>query len=67
MAYVPHPVVKEILRQHDGLDTRAKWIAKIQEYDLEIQPTKLVRGKGLAQLLAEGDEEALGLKKMRHL
>ena len=50
-AYVMHLVVKEILKQQDGLDIRAKWIAKIQEYDLEMQPTKLVRGRGLAQIL----------------
>ena len=48
MAYVSHPTFKEILKQQDGLDARAKWIMKIQEYDLEIQPTKLVKGRGLA-------------------
>ena len=63
MAYVLHPAVKEILKQQDGLDIRAKWIAKIQEYDLEIQPTKLVRGRGLPQLLTEGNEEVLDLKE----
>ena len=30
MAYVPHPTVKETLKQQDGLDSRAKWIANIQ-------------------------------------
>ncbi|XP_057870679.2 uncharacterized protein LOC131077243 [Cryptomeria japonica] len=33
------------------------WIAKIQEYDFEIKPTKLVRGKGLCQLIAENDSD----------
>lgn len=56
MAYVPHPAVKEILKQQDDLDAQAKWITKIQEYDLEIQPTKLIKDRGLAQLLAEGKE-----------
>ena len=30
---------------------------------MEKQPTKLVRGRGLAQLLAEGNEEVLNLKE----
>ena len=45
------------------MDIRARWIAKIQEYDFGIKPTKLVRGRGLAQLLAEGNEEVLDLKE----
>ncbi|XP_059076512.1 uncharacterized protein LOC131875838 [Cryptomeria japonica] len=36
---------------------RGTWIAKIQEYDLEIKPTKLVRGRGLCQLMVEGISE----------
>ena len=62
MAYVPHPIVKEIMKQHEGLDAREKWITNIREYDLEIQPTKLVKGRGLARLLAEGNKD-LSLKE----
>ncbi|XP_059068351.1 uncharacterized protein LOC131054285 [Cryptomeria japonica] len=36
---------------------RGNWIAKIQEYDLEIKPTKLVQGRGLCQLMAENIPE----------
>ena len=32
--------VKEILSQIDTEGRRGKWIPKIQEYDLEIKPTK---------------------------
>ena len=59
IAFVPYPVVKDGLVQHDGLGIRAKWISKIQEYDLEIRPIKVVKGRGLAKLLAEGNEESL--------
>jgi len=38
-----------------------RWIAKIQEYDLEIKPTKLVKGQGLAKLLIEKNCEAMGV------
>ncbi|XP_057863203.1 uncharacterized protein LOC131071404 [Cryptomeria japonica] len=33
-------------------ERRGKWIATIQEYDIEIQPMRLVRGQALAQTLA---------------
>ena len=44
IAYVPNSVVKDILTQngHDG--RRGKWIATILEYDIEIKPTKLIKG-----------------------
>jgi hypothetical protein len=63
VAYVPHSVVKDILAQQDFLGVRGKWVAKIQEYDLEIRPTKLIKGQGLAQMMAEGNEVALGMKE----
>ena len=44
-----------------------KWVSKIQEYDLEIKPTKLVKGQGLAQMLMKGNENALGISfKLNH-
>jgi hypothetical protein len=51
IAYVPTSVVKDILIQPDSEGKRGKWIAKIQEYDVEIKPTKLVKGQGLEKLL----------------
>ena len=51
IAFVPHVVVKYILSQ-DPDGKRGKWIAVILEYDLEIKPTKLIMGQGLAQLMA---------------
>jgi hypothetical protein len=59
-AYVPSASVKDIL-VHPNIDgRRGKWIAKILEFDLEIKPTKLVKGQGLAKLLAESNCRALG-------
>ena len=40
---------------------RSKWIAKILEFDLEIKPTKLIKGQGLAKLLAEANCQSLGV------
>jgi hypothetical protein len=52
IAYVPTSSVKDILVQPDSDGRRGWWLAKIQEFDLEVKPTKLVKGQGLAKLLA---------------
>jgi hypothetical protein len=36
-----------------------QWVSKIQEYDLEIKPTKIIKGQGLAQMLTENNQEAI--------
>jgi hypothetical protein len=53
--------VKDILIQPDLDGRRGKWIAKILEFDLEIKPTKLIKGQGLSKLLAESNCKALGI------
>ena len=37
------------------------------EYDVEIKPTKMVKGQGLAKLLVDSNCEALGLHLMAKL
>jgi hypothetical protein len=59
--YVPSTSVKDILIQPDVDGRRGKWIAKILEFDLEIKPTKLVKGKGLSKLLVESNCRTLGI------
>jgi hypothetical protein len=61
IGYVPNSTVKDVLSQSEGLGSRGRWIAKIQEYDLEIKPTKLVKGQGLAKMLTKGNKKALGM------
>ena len=51
VAYVPNSTVKDVKVQSDVEGKRGKWIAKIQEYDLDIKSTKLVKGQGLEKLL----------------
>ena len=52
--YVPDPAVKSILTQQEvGCNNRGVWIEKVQEYDIEIKPTKLVRGNALCKSLAQ--------------
>ena len=60
-AFVPTAFVKDIIIQGDSEGKRGKWIAKIQEYDLDIHPTKLIKGQGLAKILSESNYQALGI------
>ena len=66
IAYVPNIVVKDILSQDlDG--KRGKWISLILEYDLQIKPTKLIKGQGLARLMAESNLQALDINMVNTL
>ena len=59
VAYVPSAVVNDILTQLDPEGRRAKWIAILLKYDLEIKYTKVIKGQGLSKLMTqEGIEEA---------
>ena len=51
LAYVPSSTVKEILAQPDSEGKRGRWIEKVMEYDVDIKPTKLVKGQGLGKIL----------------
>ena len=61
LAYVPNAAVKDVLVQTDPEGRRGKWIAALLEYDVEIKPTKLVKGQGLAKLMAESNLHALDI------
>ncbi|XP_059064237.1 uncharacterized protein LOC131856454 [Cryptomeria japonica] len=36
---------------------RASWVSKIQEFNLDIKPTKLFKGQGLCRLMAENESK----------
>ena len=61
IAYVPFATIKDVLTQPDADGRRAKWIAKLIEFNIELNPTKLVRGQGLAKLLAEENCRSLDI------
>eukprot|EP00253_Pinus_taeda_P019583 PITA_19583 len=64
IAYVPNAVVKDILTQEGIEGKRGKWIANILEYDIEIKPTKLIKGQGLAKLMTETNSQALDINEL---
>lgn len=51
--------MKDILVQGDSEGKRDRWIVKIQEYDMVIKSTKLIKGQGLARILSEANCQAL--------
>jgi hypothetical protein len=61
IAYVPNVVLKDILTQENTDGRRGKWIVVILEYDIEIKPTKLIKGQGLVKLMAESNFHALDI------
>jgi len=64
IAYVPNAIVKDILTQEGLEGKRGKWIASILEYDIEIRPTKLIKGQGLAKLMSEANFQALDINQL---
>ena len=61
ITFVPNTVVKDILTQADPNGKRGKWIANLLEYDIEIGPTKLVKGQGIAKLMAQSNFDCLDM------
>jgi hypothetical protein len=60
VVYVPEIVVKSILTQQEvGMNKRAVWVAKVQEYYLTIKPTSLVKGHGLCKMIDENKDASL--------
>jgi hypothetical protein len=52
-AIILHPVVGNLLVQRDLGDKRDNWMTYLQEYDLDIRSSKIVRGQGLCKLAAK--------------
>eukprot|EP00253_Pinus_taeda_P021351 PITA_21351 len=64
IAYVPSASIKDVLTQPDADRKRAKWIAKLIEFNIEMKPTKLVKCQGLARLMAEDNFRSLDINLM---
>lgn len=64
VAYVPSALVKDFLTQLDIDGKRSKWLAKFIKCNMEVKPTKLVKGQGLAKLMAEENCSLLDINSM---
>lgn len=61
IAYVPSTAIKDILTRSYLDGRKEKWIVVLLEYDLEIKPTKIIKGQGLAKLMTQSNCEALDI------
>jgi hypothetical protein len=50
--------VRSLFTQQEMGERRGNWMSFIQEFDLEIKPTKIVRGQGLCKLATESQDLA---------
>ena len=64
--FVPSATIKDIFTQEEHDGRRDKWIATLLEYDIEIKPTKLVKGQCIAKLMTQSNYEALGVNFFEH-
>ena len=53
--------MKDVLIQPDIDGKRAKWIAKLTEFGIEVKPNRMVKGQGLAKLMAKENYDLLGM------
>jgi hypothetical protein len=53
---VPHPTVRSLFTQQDMGERIGIWMEIVQEFDLDIKPTKLVKGQGFCKLVAEAQD-----------
>ena len=53
IVFVPHPAVRSRFMQQELGERRGKWMACLQEYDLEFKLTHTVKGQRLCQMVAE--------------
>ena len=58
---MPNITVKDVLLQLDTNGRRGQWLTKILEFDVEIKPTKLIKGQGLAHLMFDSKFKALNM------
>ncbi|XP_059066682.1 receptor-like protein EIX2 [Cryptomeria japonica] len=58
VAYVPSAEIKDISTQEEVSGRRCRWTNRIQEFNIDIQINKLVRGQGLAKLMAQSNLDA---------
>ena len=55
---VPFPTVRQLLILKELGEKRANWVIAQQEYDIEMKPAKIVRGKGFFRLITRASNKS---------
>jgi hypothetical protein len=66
ISYVPRRNVKDMHVRPDNEGKRGKRLVKLLEYDVEIKPTKLIKGQVLERFLADSNCKAIGLNYIQN-
>lgn len=53
---VPYPDVRNLLVHKEIGKKRVHWMTSLQEYDLEIKPTKIVKGQGICKMVTDSQD-----------
>ena len=53
---LPHLTIRNLFVQKELGERIGNWVTTLQEYDLEIKPATIVKGKGFCKLMAEIQE-----------
>ena len=53
--------MKDILTQASPDGKGGKWIAKLLQYDIDIKPTRLLKGQGLEKMMAQSNFDCLDM------
>jgi hypothetical protein len=61
VAYVPSASMKDVFTQPDIDGKRVKWITKLIDFDIDVNPSKLVKGQGLAKILMKENCDLLDI------
>jgi hypothetical protein len=64
--YVPHILVKCVLCQPTTNGKRRKWTTKIQEYDMVIKISTLIKGYNLTMLMEEINIYVKGINALEY-
>jgi len=67
ISYVPDAAIKDILIQPISDGKRGKYITKMLEYELEIKPTKLIKGQGLTRIMTETNLDTFDVNSIMEL
>ena len=50
---VPHPTVRTLFMQKELGERRGNQVTTLQKYDVEFQPSTIIKGQGLCKLMAK--------------
>ena len=56
---VPYEAIRNVLIQKELGEKRAHWMTAVQEYNLEIKPTKIVKEEGLCLLSSQSNDHGV--------